>query len=292
MTVIDAHHHYWRVSEQQEQSWRTPAHAALARDFEPADLAGELRAAAVDATVLVQSADEGAENDRLRAYAGSTPSVAGVVGWLPLRDPPAARRELDRLTGVPRLAGVRCLVGREPLDWLAGAEVRGLFAELAERGLSLDVVPVTSDQVDAVCALAAAVPELRVVVDHLARPPLDRGGWEPWASSVEALARCPGVALKVSIGIDLLDAWPWDADALTRYVAHAVEQLTPQRLMLASNWPVVLLRRSYVEAWSDLVAAVAACGVTGADRDAVLGGTAVRWYGLSDAPSSPGELRH
>ena len=284
MTVVDAHHHYWRVSEQREESWRTPSHAALARDFEPSDLAGELRTAGVDATVLVQSADEAAENDRLQAYAGSTPSVAGLVGWLPLRDPPAAHCELDRISQVPRLAGVRCLVGREPLDWLAGAEVRGVFAELAERGLTWDIVLVTSDQVVEVCALAAAVPELRVVVDHLARPPLDRGGWEPWASSVEALARCPGVALKVSIGIDLLDAWPWDAGALARYVAHAVEQLTPQRLMLASNWPVVLLRRSYAEAWSDLASAVAECDVSGADLDSVLGGTAVRWYGLSDAP--------
>ena len=284
MTVVDAHQHYWRVSEQREQAWRTPSHAAIARDYEPADLAGELRAAGVHATVLVQSADEAAENDRLQAYAGSTPSVAGVVGWLPLSDPPAAHRELDRISRVPRLVGVRCLVGREPLAWLAGAGVRGLFAELAERGLTWDVVTVTRDQVEAVCGLAAAVPELRVVVDHLARPPLDRDGWEPWASSVEALAGCPGVALKVSIGIDLLDAWPWDATALARYANHVVEQFSPQRLMLASNWPVVLLRRSYVEAWSDLAAAVAACGVTGADLDAVLGGAATRWYGLADGP--------
>ena len=43
--------------------------------------------------------------------------------------------------------------------------------------------------------------------------------------------------------------------------------------MLASNWPVVLLRASYARAWDDLAAA---CGE---DPD-VLGGTAVRWYRL------------
>ena len=43
--------------------------------------------------------------------------------------------------------------------------------------------------------------------------------------------------------------------------------------MLASNWPVVLLRASYERAWNDLAAA---CGH---DPD-VLGGTAVRWYRL------------
>ena len=231
--------------------------------------------------MLVQSADEPAENDRLRAYQSATRTVAGVVAWLPLRDPSAARRELDRIDGMPRLSGVRCLVGREPLDWLAGADVRALFGELADRGLAWDVVPVTTGQVEAVCELAAAVPRLRIVVDHLARPPLDGSPWEPWAGAVRALAACPGVALKLSVGVDVLTAWErWDASALTSCVAHAVEQFTPQRLMLASNWPVVLLRCSYAQAWRDMSAAVATCGVTGAGREAVLGAAAVRWYGL------------
>ena len=142
--------------------------------------------------MLVQSADEPAENDRLRAYQSATRTVAGVVAWLPLRDPTAARRELDRIDGMPRLSGVRCLVGREPLDWLAGADVRALFGELADRGLAWDVVAVTTGQVEAVCELAAAVPRLRIVVDHLARPPLDGAPWEPWAERRPSARRLPG----------------------------------------------------------------------------------------------------
>ena len=200
-----------------------------------------LRAAGIDATVLVQAVDEAEENARLAAYAAATPTVAGVVAWLPLHDPAAARRELARLADMPRLVGVRCLVGRDPLEWLAP----DLFAELAERGLAWDVVVVTSRQVDAVCALADAVPALHVIVDHLARPPLDGGAWEPWANGIAALARRPNVALKVSVGLDALTAWDaWDAGALARPVAHALEHFGPERLMLASNWPVVLLRCS------------------------------------------------
>jgi L-fucono-1,5-lactonase len=278
--VIDAHHHFWRIADQGHLR-TSPDLASIAHDYAPADLRDELRQAHVDATVLVQSVDSSAENERLRSYATDAATVAGVVGWLPLREPAAARRELERLARIPRLAGVRCLVGREPLDWLAGAEVRGLFGELAARGLSWDVVPVTPEQVAAVCGLAAAVPELRIVVDHLARPPLEGGGWEPWASGVRALADCPGIALKISVGIDALTAWPsWDAGMIVRYVEHAVEHFTPRRLMLASNWPVVLLRRPYVAAWQDLEAAVAACGVGGVDRDEVRAGTAARWYSL------------
>jgi len=283
---VDAHHHYWRLAEQ-AQSWRTAAHAAIERDYEPADLAGELQAAGVGATVLVESVDTAAENDRLREYAATTPTVAGVVAWLPVRDPAAARAELDRIADLPRLAGVRCLVGREPLDWLAEPAVRALLAEVAARGLAWDVVAVTPEQVAAVCALAAAVPELRIVVDHLARPPLDGGEWAPWERGVRALAAEPGIALKVSIGVDLLTAWDaWDAAALRRPVATAVEHLTPRRLMLASNWPVVELRRPYGGAWADQRAALEAAGVAGDDLAAVLGGTAEHWYRLGGASVS------
>jgi len=209
--------------------------------------------------VLVQAQDTAAENARLAAYAASTPSVAGVVAWLP-HDPAAE---------IPPAVGVRRLVGREPLDWLSVP----LFEELAERGMAWDIVAVTAEQVRSVCALADAVPALRIVVDHLARPPLEGGPWEPWAERIRELARRPNVAMKVSVGIDALQVWEWDARALARPVAHALECFGPERLMLASNWPVVLLRASYARAWGDLAAACE-------EDEAVLGGTAVRWYRL------------
>ena len=82
--------------------------------------------------------------------------------------------------------------------------IPGCFAELAARGLAWDIVVVTDEQARAVCALADAVPALRVVVDHLARPPVEGGPFEPWAQRVRELAARPNVALKVSIGIDAL----------------------------------------------------------------------------------------
>ena len=88
---IDAHQHYWRMGEADQSAWRTEAHGSIARDYGPDDLAPELEGCGVDATVLMQSVDEAAENDRLAAYAREVPTVAGVVGWLPVQDPTAAR---------------------------------------------------------------------------------------------------------------------------------------------------------------------------------------------------------
>jgi L-fuconolactonase len=276
MPVIDAHHHFWRVAAQ-HQPWRDDRHSAIARDYGPADLRPELAAAGVDGTVLIQSVDEPAENDRLAAYAVEAPFVHAVVGWLPLSDPAAARAELERSNN-PYLRGVRCLVGRDPLDWLTKPDSIELFRELAEAGLSWDVVPVTAEQTAAVTALAHAVPELRIVVDHLGRPPIDSSGWQPWAGQLEQLSRCPRLALKVSLGIDLLAALPeWPA-GLDRYLRWAVDCFGAERLMLASNWPVVLLRADYQQAWNSLRGAVERVLDDPNELAAVLGGTAAHYY--------------
>jgi L-fuconolactonase len=277
---IDAHQHYWRMGEADQSAWRTAAHGAIARDYGPDDLAPELERCGVDATVLMQSVDEAAENDRLAAYAREASTVAGIVGWLPIQDPTAARRELDR-AGTDLWRGFRTLIGRDPLEWLGQPDVVALFRDLAAQGLVWDVVPITPEQVAAVLGLARAVPDLRMVVDHLARPPLDTRGWDPWAGQVAELASCPGVALKVSVGVDALTAWPeWQPDVLRPYVAHVLERFGPSRLLLASNWPVVLLRATYADAWKGLSDAVVGAGAGPEDLAEVTGGTASRWYRL------------
>ena len=264
--VIDAHHHYWGAA--------TAVHPGLARDYGPEDLRPLLHEAGIDATVLVEAEDSAQENRRLAAYAAATPTVAGVVAYAPLRKP-----DLDAIGDA---VGVRCLVGEDPLELDAG-----VFAELAARGLTWDIVSVTREQVDAVGALADAVPELRIVVDHLAAPPLAGGAWAPWIDALRALAARPNVALKLSVGIAVLTRMgSWDAGAVATAVGHALEHFGPERAMLASNWPVVLLRRGYADAWRDLRAAVPPEA-----RDAVLGGTAARWYGITGDQNPGADVR-
>lgn len=277
--VIDSHQHFWRT-DAQEQPWRTDAHDALKRDFLPADLIPELDTVGVDATVVTQSVDEPAENDRLAEFARHD-RVAGIIGWLDVRSGTAALSELDRIE-IAKLCGVRCLVGRDPLEWLVEPGVLSLFRELSERDLAWDVVPVTVEQVRAVIGLARKVPELAIVVDHLGRPPLDVGGWEPWAGHIAELSKCPNVALKTSIGIDALTAWSgWKASVIQPYVAWAWEQFGAERLMIGSNWPVVLLRATYAQAWNDMKDQLIELSSSDVELTAVLGGTCERVYRLS-----------
>jgi L-fuconolactonase len=276
--TIDSHQHFWR-SAAQDQPWRTAAHGALERDFEPDDLLPELDAAGIDATVAMQSVDEPAENQRLARYA-EWDRVAGIVAWVPLRNAQAASAELAGLE-IGKLCGVRSLIATDPLEWLTRSESLAFFRDVADRGLAWDVVPITEEQTRQVIALSQLVPGLRIVVDHLGRPPIDSGGWEPWAANMRELAKSEGVAVKVSIGIDVLTAWAaWDDSALERYVGYIAEQFDARCLMLASNWPVVLLRASYADAWRDLQALAFAHFTSPDDQLELLGGTAERWYRL------------
>lgn len=284
MTAVDAHQHFWREDALASQSWREPTgHEVLERGFEPADLRPGLAAAGIEKTVLIQSMDNAEENRRLALYARQAPFVAGVVAWLPLQDGDGARAELEALEEMEHLRGVRCLIGKTSLDWLSSPGPAGVLRELAKRQLAWDVVPVTPDQVAAVEAVATRFPDLTIVIDHLARPGLDTGDWEPWATQVTHLARHPNVFLKLSVGVDVLSAWPqWDVPRLAPYATHAVGAFTPARCMLASNWPVILLRASYDGALADLASAAAGAGLDRAELADIRGGTASRVYRLTD----------
>lgn len=282
--AVDAHQHFWRRDALAQQSWHSPEeHRSIAREFSPADLSADLTTAGVQSTVLVQAMDNAQENRRLEEFAQRARFVAGIVAWLPLRDSAAATAELQALDAVGLVRGVRCLVGHDPLDWLCTRQSTEVLEALISRGLSWDVVPVTEEQVLAVEAVAARLPRLSVVVDHLARPPIEAGGWRPWADQVARLGRLPNVVMKLSVGVDVLTAWrAWDADALAPYVRHALECFGPARCMSASNWPVVLLKRDYVDAWRDLDAAVRGTGLGPEELVQVRGGTARRVYRLID----------
>ena len=160
--IVDAHHHFWAAST---------LHPELARPFGPDDLPR-----IADATVLVQADDD---NAGLARYAATVAGVAGVVASLD-----------SAFDDVPKLVGVRRLVGREPLQLDIG-----VFDDLAARGLAWDIVVVTDEQAHAVCELADAVPGLRIIVDHLARPPVEGGPIEPWAARVRSLAARPNIAV-------------------------------------------------------------------------------------------------
>ncbi|WP_019178892.1 amidohydrolase family protein [Microbacterium yannicii] len=285
MTTVDSHHHLWPLDAIHRQPWRPADDAVLRRAFELGEFERALDESGIDGSILMQSVDAADENQRLAAYAASSSRILGWVGYadLPGSDPEcevAALAEHRTTAGGDKLVGLRCLVGDDPMAW--ASQARGLAALRSAEAASLvwDVVPITDAQVDAVCRVSEALPGLRIVVDHLASPPVDDdGARDAWIERLRRLAASPQVAIKLSVGVAVLQRWEeWDEQALRPYVDAALEHFGPQRCMVASNWPVVLLRASHAAAWQSAQASLGA--LAPAARDDVLGGTALRWYGV------------
>jgi L-fuconolactonase len=137
---------------------------------------------------------------------------------------------------------------------------------------------VNAAQFESVLDVARRLPKLKIVINHLGRPPLPERGWEPWATQIARAAEHRNVSMKLSIGLDIIMRWRWSTDEIRRYSDHVLDLFSPNRVMAASNWPVILLGASYVETWNGVTALVEALSAN--ERHAVLGGTATRVYGL------------
>jgi L-fuconolactonase len=261
--IVDSHHHLWRGP----LPWMTDDMVALRRPFGYEDF----RAAAlgVTASVAVQ-ADATEEETR---WLLGTP-VDAVVGWVDLTAPDVA----DRLAALAdaRLVGIRHPVQSEPdAEWLLRPVVMHGLRAVAAAGLRYDLLLVPR-HLPAATRLARELPELPLVLDHGAKPPIAAGGWEPWSSDLAALAACEHVHCKLS-GL-VTEAGGQD---IIRYAERLLEVFGPGRLMFGSDWPVCTLAASYAEVLALAQSAIAA--LSAAEQYEVLAGTARRFYGLEVA---------
>ncbi|TDP95081.1 amidohydrolase family protein [Labedaea rhizosphaerae] len=278
MSRVDAHHHVWDLGRRPHTWLDGQEMAPIRRSFSLDDLAPLAAAAGIEATVLVQVLPEVGETREFLALAGSSPLVAGVVGWVDLTDPGVADvlAQLRSGPGGDALVGIRHLVQGEADGWLDRPDVRRGLAAVADAGLVYDLLTLPP-QLPAAIEVVRALPQLTFVLDHLSKPPIASGPRGPWASDLRALAALPNVSAKLS-GL-VTEATPdWTVEDLRPYVEVAIEAFGPDRLMTGSDWPVCLLAAPY----ADVLAAadVVIADLSPAERDQVRGGTAQRVYGL------------
>jgi len=278
--VVDAHQHFWDL-ESGGYKWLGPQYGAINRSFGVADVEPLAAAAGVDDVVLVQADDTLEDTDAMIAIADAWPRVAGIVGWAPLTDPDALPAVLERYAADPRIVGIRHLMHEEPdPDWVVSPAVGGGLAALESAGLSYDVVAVLPRHLEHVPTLAARYPSLNIVIDHLAKPPIGSGGWEPWSDLIAQAAAFQNVSAKIS-GLDTAAGDSYNAAAIRPYVEHALQHFGADRLMFGSDWPVSVLADGYATWWATVTELLSTLSTD--ERDAALGGTARAVYRLKDA---------
>jgi L-fuconolactonase len=273
--VVDSHVHFWdpgRLS----YPWLANL-PALLRPYRPADsvaAAGDL-----DAVVFVEA---GCHPDHAEAelrwveeLAAAWPVLAAVVAQVPLEYGAAASGAVEALAAHRRVTGVRRNVQDEPDGFMDRPDFVTGVGLLARAGLTFDAC-VRHHQLAELVRLVDRCPAVTFVLDHLGKPAVKAGAFEPWAARIADLSARPNVYAKLS-GLTTEADWnSWRPSQTRPYLDHALQTFGPERCLFGGDWPVATLATPYGR-WLDLVRDALA-GLSAAQRDAVLGGNAVRVY--------------
>lgn len=278
---LDAHMHFWRYTPSEYQ-WIDDTLAPLRHDFLPDHADPQMRAAGIDACIAVQVRQTLEETRWLLRLASEHTCVAGVVGWVDLRGADLAQ-QLEVLTADRKLVGIRHIVQAEPDNFLDDDAFRRGVAQLSGHGLTYDIL-VYASQLPSAIHFAAALPDQRLVLDHLGKPDVRAGAFDEWRRDLDRLAALPHVYAKLSGLVTEADWRHWRVEDLHPYIHAALDSFGPYRLMIGSDWPVCTVAASY-QAVIEVVRTALAGRATTAERNAVFGGTARQFWNLSDVSS-------
>ena len=273
---VDAHQHFWDLSRF-PYAWMPPDPSPLRRNFLPPDLAPILDANHFDGSVVVQATTVPEEARWLLGLADEHVFIKGVVAWVDLTADDAGQ-QLDRLQRHPKLKGIRHPVHDEADDeWLLREDVVRGLREVARRELTYDLL-LRPRHLRLVPELAERVPNLRLVIDHIAKPQVAEARLEGWAEHMARVSQIPQVFVKLSGMITEADRKNWTAEHLKPFVNHVLGLFGPERCMFGSDWPVCLEAGRWKEVLAAFTQAVGPAPVE--TRAKLLGETAARFYRL------------
>ncbi len=273
---IDSHQHFWKYDSARD-AWISEAMQILKRDFLPEQLALDLDANGIDASIAVQADQSEQETLFLLDLAERSDRIAGVVGWIDLRSAELDDR-LQFFSKFKKLRGFRHIVQAEPdVRFLVRPDFLRGISRLREFGFTYDIL-IYPKQLPAAIELVAKFPEQRFVIDHMAKPGIKTRDSASWASNIRSIAGNANVFCKLSGLVTEADWERWTPVDFTFYLDVVLEAFGPERLMFGSDWPVCLLAGSYRQVKQlieDYVSRHAAV-----ERTNIFGDNAIRFYGL------------
>jgi L-fuconolactonase len=237
--IIDSHVHVWK----HDPKYPFAAGANVpARDATPETLLGLMKTNGVSKTVIIQVIHYKYDNryvaDVLKQYPGTFRAVCRV-------DPldPASPDRLSYWTE-QGFHGVRISPAADASgDWFRGPLMPPLWKRCQDLKVPMTVLaPIT--RMPDVVPLMDRTPNLTLVIDHMADCPIDQPAE---LEKLIALKRYPNVFVKISHTWSISQQpYPWlDAQ---QYVKRLYDSYGPQRLMWATDWPILEAKTSYDKA--------------------------------------------
>ena len=266
--LFDPHLHFFEL-EDGEYDWLKPESAPfwpdkakIAKSFTLSQLHSE-----IDDTSMTKSdyrfvhieagfnnEDPKAEIIWLEAHMrGSVINYRSIACCHLLLSPELFKQQIKELESYSSVVGVRDILDEQAVDYLAMPSVKDNLAWLATRGLIFECQCDCSDPlvVEQMCLFLAANPEARWVINHCGGKVFTDGSAtdEHWVTLAQ-LATFPNVYIKAS-GWEMYNRdFSWSDVEIT--VAALVDIWGKERVMIASNFPLLTWRMSYAEFWEGM----------------------------------------
>ena len=279
--IVDAHVHLYDPAALDFPWMRSVP--KLDRPYLPTDF--RALTAGVDVEMMVFVEVDAAPGQNLREaewvarQAETEPRLRGMVASIPLEKGDAARTDLDAYAKISIARGVRRLIERHANEpgWALRDEFVAGVRLLAEYGFTFDLC-LYHPQLAEVTELCRRCPDVRFVIDHIAKPGIRDRLTEPWRTEMRAIAGLPNVMCKISGVVTEADHASWKEADVVPSIAHAIDCFGFDRVMFGGDWPVSELASTY-RRWVEVVDTVVA-GASEADRRKLYRDNAIAFYRL------------
>ena len=222
----------------------------------PADFQTAIGTISVERIVFVEvgidKPQQMAEAEWVSGLFETTPQLRGIVASVSLEEGAGIEGDLARLASMEHVKAVRRLIQFEPdIEFcLQPGFIEGVRL-LAKYDLGFDICVLHHQLANAV-ELVRRCPEVRFVLDHIGKPPIRAGEFDPWRDDLRAMASLPNVCCKISGVITEADHDNWTREQLRPYLDHTIGAFGIDRVMFGSDWSVSTLTHGYEE-WVDIV---------------------------------------
>lgn len=238
--IVDTHLHIWDLSRLR-YPWLASV-PSLNKNHLIADYRRACGPVAVAKMVFLQCECDPtqfqAEADWVTEVAKTDPRIRGIVPWAPLEKGEAAGDALLKLATNPLVKGIRRIIQFEADQefCLKPGFVRGVQS-LHAHGLSFDLC-INHRQLANTIKLVRQCPNVRFILDHIAKPDIKAGLLDPWRAELRELARMENVWCKLSGLVTEADHAKWTPADLKPYIDHVMECFGFDRVMFGGDWPV------------------------------------------------------
>lgn len=273
-SIVDSHVHVWSDGT----TFAQPDHADLAGlrgDASVQTLLGAMRAAQVDAAVLVQYIGYRWDNEYVAEAIKNRPDIFVGVCRIDPEDP-LAPDHLTHWTKDRGFHGVRfSLQAHKTGDWLAGPLCDPLFLRASDLNVPVLVLTKPSRLADLATVLDRH-PDLDIIIDHIADCEAENA---EHVTLLKRLSLNPRVYIKTGHLWNLSSSgYPWqDQFALIKLVR---DLFGASRVMWGSDWSFCLKSASYMQTLDFLQHEAAF--LTSVERDWIMGETARRLWKFPD----------